>query len=158
MFLTSMWGAKYPSRAFAAVRSGSPPFTVVRSRLQWFAVVHSHSPVIKKFIKRLFFSKIRTFDLNSGRLRFFEQKFKFLQVICVRRMAVNDCEPQRTAANHCEPWRTLANFCESSRTAAKARERLFVVRFLKLRMARIVSLFRVDNFEFNKQLLKFSIV
>jgi hypothetical protein len=38
-----------------------------------------------------------------------------------------------------EGWRTAANGGERSRTAAKARERLFAVRFLRLRMARIVD-------------------
>ena len=44
----------------------------------------------------------------------------------------------RTVANHCERRRTTANGGERSRTAANARERLFFIRFLTLRMARIV--------------------
>ena len=54
------------------------------------------------------------------------------------RTVANHRERWRTTANHCERLRTVANRCEPPRTAANGGERLFAVRFVQLRMARIV--------------------
>ena len=54
------------------------------------------------------------------------------------KLTANGGEPPRTVANHCERLRTVANRCERWRTHANGCERLFAVRFVQLRMARIV--------------------
>jgi hypothetical protein len=54
---------------------------------------------------------------------------------------------KRSVANHCEWRRTTANGGKRSRTAAKDRERLFAIRFLRLRMARIVVTKINNNFD-----------
>ena len=84
------------SRAFAAVRSGSPPFASVRSRSQRFAVVRSGSPPFAvslklnirysfneiretKNIKSLFFIfKINNFELKKivFKIKIYEKRSK----------------------------------------------------------------------------------